>query len=445
MATVAAAILAIVVFGNLHFGPVGQQSASPEPSGSVAPEPSAVETTPASVTPTAPPAFLGPGQLGYFELTGAPFEASRLKFVNDATGISHEAGAVSENVSGPVLAGSLSPDGEWLAYITQKGETGANDVWAGNLISGRVAHLGCSLAAPFTDRLVWSPDGRYLAYTLVGIDLGPDSGCETPSAGADVWLFDTSTSNAVWSQFTSAGNAYASAFASNDPSGYARLWVSFAMEQPQSALLFVRDPQGRVTGEQAPGAFLPLLSPDGNRALFWSGTMAESNGVWQFALGGMPQLSGDFRAAGAASPWIGTPLFSDLTPVGGEAFAYGSFTWGPDADLVAFWNGAWTGAPQSADGTYPSQQDVYLGRVSGGGLSSASRLPLTLDPNAWIVDVAFTPDGESVAVTIGQPSAGIGDPPSAILQIVPLDGSDPRTIGGGVDPPPWDGPAVFGR
>ena len=445
VATAAAAVLAIVVFGNFQFGPTGQQSSSPEPSGSVAPEPSAVETAPASVAPSvAPPAFLGPGQLGYLELTGAPFEALSLKLVNDATGISRDAGGVSSNVSGPVLKATLSPGGEWLVFITQKGETGANEVWAANLVSGRVAHLGCSLAAPFTDRLLWSPDGRYLAYTLVGVDLGPDSGCETPSEGADVWLFDTSTSNAVWFQFTTVGNAYAAAFASNDATGYARLWVSFAMEQPQSALLFVRDPLGRVTGEQAPGAFLPLLSPDGNRALFWSGTMAESNGVWQFALGGMPQLSGDFRSAGAASPWIGTPLFSDLTTVGGEAFAYGSFTWGPDSDLVAFWDGAWTGAPQSADGTYPSQQDVYVGRISE-GLSKASKLSLIRPDDSYIVDVAFSPDGLTVAVTIGLPSAGIGDPPSAFLEIVPLDGSAPHSIGGGTDPPPWDGPAVYGR
>ena len=193
------------------------------------------------------------------------------------------------------------------------------------------------------------------------------------------------------------------------------------------------------------GVFLPLLSPDGNRALFWTGTMAKSASEWQFSLSGLPQLSADFRAAGPASPWVGTPLFTDLVPYGGEAFAYGKFTWGPDSDLVAFWDGAWTGVPQSADGTYPNQQDVYVDRISGGLLSSASRLPLTLDPNAWIVDVKFAPDGLTVAVTIGLPSAGIGDPPSAYLQIVPLEGGAPRIIGGGVNPPPWDGPAVFGR
>jgi hypothetical protein len=49
-----------------------------------------------------------------------------------------------------------------------------------------------------------------------------------------------------------------------------------------------------------------------------------------------------------------------------------------------------------------------------------------------------------VAVTIGLSSAGVGDPPSAYLEIVPLDGSRPHTVGGGLDPPPWYGPAVYG-
>ena len=225
-----------------------------------------------------------------------------------------------------------------------------------------------------------------------------------------------------------------------------RLWVSHAAEAPSSELMVIAWPAASVeTLAKVDGIFLPLLSPDGNRALFWRGTMALSARQWQFSRSGLPQMSGDFRSAGPASSWVGTPLFSDLTPVGGEAFTSGDFAWGPDSDLIAFWNGAWTGAPQSADGSYPSQRDVYVGRVSGGLLSSASRLPLTLAPNAWIVDARFAADGSSVAVTIGLPSAGVGDPPSAYLQIVPLSGGAARTVGGGVTPPPWDGPAVYGR
>ena len=171
--------------------------------------------------------------------------------------------------------------------------------------------------------------------------------------------------------------------------------------------------------------------------------MASSDGgSWQFSRGGMPQLSGDFRSAGPASPWIGTPLFTDLTPVGGEAFAYGSFEWAADIDRIAFWNGAWTGPPQSADGTYPSQQDVCIG--SSTRLLSAPVCFTGLAGKGSIVDVTLSPSGD-VAVTVGLPSAGIGDPPSATLTVIPsCCGGGNHVIGGVAQPPPWDGPAVFG-
>ena len=435
VATVAAAILAIVVFGNFEFGAVGQQSGSPAASGSMSPGPSAVETSPPSAAPTPLPAFaLGPGQLGYLSLTGASLEAPTLTFINDATGASIDAGAVS----GQPIAAALSPDGQWLAYITQKGQTGANEVWALSLVDEGVTHLGCSSAAPFTDRLVWSPDSRYLAFTLVGVDLGPDAGCETTSGGTDAWLFHTATGDR--DLFTAAGNAFAADFATNASGDVAGLWVSFAASEPYSALLTV---PGREPGEEAPGVFMPLFSPEGSRAIFWNGTMNSDGGSWHFSLGGMPHLSRDMRSAGPASPWLGTPLFTDLVPVGGEAFASGDFAWGDDSDQLAFWNGAWTGAPQSPDGTYPNQWDVYVGQVSGALLSAASRLALDVADGSWIVDVAISASAE-VAVTIGLPSAGIGDPPSAYLQVVPLDGGSPHAVGGGSVEPPWNGPAVYG-
>lgn len=438
VAAVAAAILAVVVFNNLDLGPVGQQSGSPRPSVSAAASTSASASIAPSVEPPAPPTFLGPGELGYLSLTGAPLESLRLSFIDNATGASIDAGSVS----GPPIAASLSPDGQWLAYITQKGETGANEVWALHLIDGKVKHVGCSSAAPFTNRLAWSPDSRYLAYTLVGVDLGADAGCEAASDGADVWLLDTTTSERT--QFTTAGNAYVAAFAADAGAGDPRLWVSFAMAEPQSALLAVPDGPGREAEEQAPGVFLPIFSPDGSRAIFWNGTMTLNGGSWHFSVGGMPQLSRDFRSAGPATPWAGTGLFSDLVPVGGEAFVSGDFAWGPDSDLFAFWDGAWTGAPQGADGTYPNQQDVYVGRVSGGLLGSASALAIVRPSDAYLVAIAFAPDGTSVAVTLGLPSAGIGDPPSALLQVVPLDGGSPQAVGGGSEAPPWNGPAAYG-
>lgn len=439
--TVAAVLLALVVVNNQP-PPVGQASGSPEATLSLAPSASVAESQAPSAGPTAPPTFLTAGQLGYLELSGAPLEASKLTFINDATGASISAGPVS----GPPIAASLSPDGQWLAYITQKGETGANEVWVLHLDDGRVTLLACSLDSPFTDRLAWSSDSQGLAFTVVAVDLGPDAGCPvnlSPPGSAGVWVITVLTSDEAG--IVAEGNAFVGSFIAGSLFGDVelRLLESHAEETPWTSLVVLASD---CCSERIDDVFLPVVSPDGNRAIFWKGTMAQgADGAWQFSLGGMPQLSGDFRSTGPASSWVGTPLFTDLIPYGGEAFAYGKFTWGPDSDLVAFWDGAWNGVPQSADGTYPRQQDVYVGRISNGLLSSASRLPLTLDPDAWIVDVTFTPDGSAAVVTIGLSSAGIGDPPSAYLQIVPLDGGEPRTIGGGVEPPPWDGPVVFGR
>ncbi len=440
--TVAAVMLALVVVLNQEPPPVGQASGSPEATLSLAPSPSEAESVAPSAGPQTPSTFLAAGQLGYLELTGASLEAPRLSFINDATGASIDAGTVS----GPPIAAALSPNGNWLAYITQKGETSANEVWILNLVDGSRTNVGCSMATPFTDRLAWHPDSSVLAFTLVAVDLGPASGCpanDFPPGSGDAWEYEVAGGRGQISG--SAGSAFGASFtprATDGDDGLLRLLVSHAAPTPWTESLLLNSDAAPI---RIDGIFVPLASPDGNRSLFWSGSMTSTGGVWQFSTGGMPQLSGDFRSTGPASPWVGTPLFSDLVPYGGEAFAYGKFAWGPDSDLVAFWDGAWTGVPQSADGKYPSQQDVYVGRVSSGLLSSASRLPLTLDPKAWIVDVTFTPDGLGVAVTIGLPSAGIGDPPSAFLEIVPLDGGDPRVIGGGVDPPPWDGPAVYGH
>jgi hypothetical protein len=440
-AAVAAAILAFVVFQNLDLGPgVGHQTASPHASTSITPSTTPEASVASSVAPSLPPTFLGPGELGYLSLTGAPFEALRLTLINDTTGASVDA----DTVSGPPIAASLSPDGEWLAYITQKGESAANEVWVLHLIDGAVIHLGCSSAAPFTNRLPWSADSRYLAFTLVGVDLGPDAGCQAPADGADAWLFDSV--NGRIERVTATADAYVSDFAPtpvND--GEYSLWLSHAASEPWSEARSAVD-DGLLPGlERVDGVFLPDLSPDGSRAIFWSGTMTSNSGSWHFSVGGMPQLSGDFRAAGPASPWVGTQLFTDLVPVGGEAFASGDFAWSPDSDHFAFWDGAWTGAPQSADGTYPSQADAYVGTVSGGLLSAASTLALVRPADAYLVAITFAADGSSVAVTLGLPSAGIGDPPSAFLQIVPLGGGSPHSVGGGADQPPWNGPAVYGH
>ena len=184
--TVAVVALALVVLNNQP-APVGQASESPQATLSLGPSASAAESPAASAGPSTPPTFLAAGQLGYLELAGGSLQPSRLTFINDATGASIDAGTVS----GPPIAASLSPDGEWLAYITQKGETGANEVWALHLPDGAVTALGCSQAGPFTDRLSWNRS--VLAFTVTTVDLGSDSGCPASDGKAgttEPWLWE---------------------------------------------------------------------------------------------------------------------------------------------------------------------------------------------------------------------------------------------------------------
>lgn len=436
-ATVAAGVLAFVVFSNLPGPPVGRASPTPSiiPAASE-PIASSEPTLPASAEPT-PIVDLGTGDLGYISVRGGTPEEpqQRLIFIDDTQGNSVSAAPPT----GEAIVASLSPTGEWLAYTTAIGLSGANQVWALHLTDGQTLALGCSFARPFTDRLAWSPDGTYLAYTLAAVDMGPSiEGCDTPSTelgSTDVYLFEPATME--HRRLTESGNAYAADFA---PTGDAStLFISFAGDEPQTAQT---DPATGDGGIVAPGMFMPLLSPAGDRALFWQGQMAKSeDGTWEFVSGGLPQV-GEIPE-GSALPSSGTPLF-DLQPVGGEAFAYGRFTWSDDGSLVAFWDGAWTGQPQSADGTYPSLGDAYVGGADQLPLTADSRLPLDLQGADGILDVVFEPGGSAVVVTLRFPAAGDLDPAHAELLHVPLDGGDVMRIGGTTDRPAWDGPAVFG-
>jgi len=102
-----------------------------------------------------------PSGRGALQLTTNATNAAKAQYLHAAStplaGVTQLSYYTKQN-SGPTIAAALSPDGRWLAYISQKGETGANEVWALSLVNGNVTHLGCSTAAPFTDRLAWSPD-----------------------------------------------------------------------------------------------------------------------------------------------------------------------------------------------------------------------------------------------------------------------------------------------
>jgi hypothetical protein len=445
LATVTAALMAVVVFSNLDRGPIGatsdpQASASAPASEDLEPTatqfPSSEPTPEPTATPTAvPPVALEPGQIGYLQLDGVPEAPLDLGFVNDATGEVTDLGTAT---AAP-WAVAISPTNEFVAYAVDVGLSGAQQLRITRFAGGMTEVLGCTAPNAFADRLAWSDDGRWLAYTLTPIDLGDsvDCGEATPEGtGADVWIYDAGASG-VATQLTRAGNAFAADFAPGTPDLEYPLLISYAATQPYTELVGVatdREPT------RIDGVFLPLLSPDGERALFWRGEMERvaGGGGWHFLRGGLPYRSGE--PVDGQPSWSGEPLFVDLEPVGGAGFESAHFGWSPDGTLVGFWLGEWTGAPQSDDGTYPSSKDVYVGRFAD-GLSQDSRVPLELTEEQAVVDVTLDNGTGSALVTVVQSSAGDLAVPASTLYAVPVDDGEAVILGTGAS---WTGPAVIG-
>lgn len=458
VATMAAAVLAVLVLSDIPRGPVASTT-EPTPTLSVAaasvtptpePQPTPDPTPPETVAPPsrAPQVALGPGELGYLLMESEPEASRRLFFVKDSTG---EALQV-ETPSGPPITAAISPTGEWLAYITEVGGAGVNQVWLLHLTDGSTQVLGCTAPHPFTERLAWSDDGKFLAYTLAPVELNePVNGAPVDCAGSvgdgtavDAWAFETAAEGRA-RRVTDAGNAYAGDFLHSADYG---LLVSYAQEDPYTrAVPLLATGEEEAEPQRTEGAFLPLLSPDGNLALFWRGRMERDEaGAWRFARGGMPYVTAPSAEGGPSwDPETAQPLFADLEPVGGAGFESGRFAWGDNSDVVAFWLGAWTGTAQDGEGRYPNPRDVYAGQITGGRLTAESRLPLDLSDDQRIVAVAVGPAGVSATVTVAQPVGGVEEAPTATLYDVPINGGVPNPVGGGQDPLLWNGPALYGE
>jgi hypothetical protein len=445
LGTVAAGLLAVVVLSNPR-EPVAQESAGPSTSASAEIEPSAEPSASIAATPeplpTAtvnPQAWIRPGELGYFSMTGNRQERQDLTFKKEEDG--KQVRAETPPGAAPIAA-AVSPDGEWVAYITGLNLAGYNQVWALHLTGGATVRLGCSQPHPFTDRLIWSWDSAYLAYTLAAVDPGPSAKCGGGPVGepgtTDVWIFRPETGEPY--ALTSSGDAFAADTSGADAEGGTSLLVSHAAADPWSEYVRLPEPLDPETpNPRIDGVFMPQLSPRNVRhAIWWTGEMQRfEDGRWIFARAGMPQvgtLEGD-------APF-GEPLFEDLSTANGDGFETGNVVWGSDGDLIGFWGGQWTGAEQGEG--YPDPRDVYAGRLTEGGLTRSSRLSLDLDEeHGDVVSVVFRPDGVTAIVTITLAPVGDLDPRQADVVLAPLGGGPPSDVPG-VEHAPWDGPFVYG-
>ncbi len=467
LAVVAGALLAIVIINaSPDDSLVGQPTATPATS---APVPSATEPPPtlapiatssawpsssAEPAPTATPIERSPEPDAYLAVTG-PFDNQLLTVRHGPTG----EGITEANApSGPPIAGELSPDGQWVAYLSQKGGSGFTEVRAvrmaqstdveavrSNVAVGETVVLGEGVAgSPFVEHLFWSPDSRYLAFTLI----------DTDGDGTDVWVFQPADGSV--SQLTDVGNAYAGSWAAG-AAGSSLLWVSTAGETPLSHLLIFHDDAGEIRAgdpadspfASASNVFQPLLSPNGTLVIYWTGRMSRSGDEWAFSEGGAPWLATNINDGGAGYEFESSrEVFTDVT-IGRDAFSSAAITWGVDSDAFAIWDAAWTGIPQTASGSYPDPRRVYLGRATDARHVTQSHALDEADvpEGASVVDVKVAGTGRHLAITVRYPVPGdLAVAEADLLLVTRNTGDVPDEVSVlNQTGPGWYGPALYAR
>ena len=466
LAAVAGALLAIVLLNGSPDDPqVGGGSESPAASVAFSPAASAATPTaaptPTSPEPSATPAatptpVVAPEPDVYLAYTG-PFDNLALMLREGGSG--EPIGGLDS--TGPPIAAELSPNGQFLAYITQLGQSGMNEIWVTQLgpevsltagidfvrvetplADWETVRLGQSVAgSPFLEVLSWSPESDFLAYTLA----------DTSSGGTDVWLFEASMGGPR--QLTATGSGYAGSWMpglTETP----MLWVSVAGEKPVSHLVEVRadlrpapysDPATNAAFS-ADGAFQPLVSPDGSRAIYWQGVMERVGDEWLFSEGGAPHIGGMFGFEGEFEFTDVQPLFRDVT-IDRDAFMDAAIVWGADSDAFALWQPRWTGTPQGVDGEYPNINRVYFGHASDPrGLTSDHAIDEADFPQGWAVVDVKVPTDRHLLITVLEPLGGDLATPLADLLLVTRNTGDVADVVenlAGADSDGWFGPGAY--
>ena len=444
LAAVTGALLALVVLNGSPSNPVGQ--ASPTPRNEPAPTASAPVSLPqfqtpapsadqsaGEATPSPAEATPSPGQLAAapepdmivaFDPATPAGDEQSLTVVDGSTGDVVVEPSPPEDPTAAVgepVAAELSSDGTFLAMVSREGLSGMDQVLVTHVGDGVAAAadasaeptptppatigettgLGTSVAgSPFLERLAWSADSRWLAYTLAD----PNGG------GTDAWVFDTAT-NEFW-QLTDVGDAYAASWVEDPESDVPALWVSRAdgtvtsyltavMTDDAANALSASTPR-RILSPWPTHVFLPLVSHNGALAIYWDGVMArQDSGEWLFSEGGAPYLAEHRPFDETAFP-NERPLFSDLT-IDRDAFTSAAITWGIDGDSFAVWDADWAGLNQASDdGTYPDPTRIYFGHATdSGGLKQDHALDRGDLPDGWrVVDVKVSPTGHDLVVMV---------------------------------------------
>ena len=448
LATVAAALLAVVVLGNIARGPVGA-TGSPEPSASVlvsiapsATEPASSDGPSSSIEPSsAPVASIDPNPVGVMEY--------RLQDQQGSIAISIDAGSQPVEVQqlGTPINATLAPGGDWVAFQLLGDGSGLLDTYAYRISDGSLVTLGTGDGdSPFA-RLAWSRDGVLLAFTRLSAD----------GQRADAWIFNSTIPDAGAMQLTDTGQAFAADFYGADD-GYDWLWVSTANEgQPSTDRLEV--PTGETLGapvdpasaslKHADGVFLPLETGHAGTqggVVAWSGEMALDAGGWHFARDGMPRFNApSYEGEYDFSPDGGLPVFDALAITnGGEGFRSARFAWAPDGDGLAVWDAQWQGIPQPQG--FPDAERVYFGHpFDDTFIGPAQALDAADTAGGTVIDVSLA-GGQYLALTVqtGQGSEAGQFGPTAELRLVTRNTGDvPDEVSTVADAGAWIGPAFY--
>jgi hypothetical protein len=455
LSIVAVGALAGIAVANGWLGPREvAQSSTPVPSPSVVASalpsesgeasPSASPTPSPSPTPPPLAGTIGHGYINYLEMTGTGFDTELGTYDAERERSETQASSFGD-ASGPAVVISLSPDYRWMVYQTQVGQKGTNAVWAYNLRDAETIRLGETEASAFGRRMSWSADSRFLGFTLVDVD---------HADGPDAAIFDTE--HEALSDGDAANDADAVRVLTNTDDVYAasfdgeRLWISRAASSPVSYLVPLDADLSDLDSAaiaSAPDVFLPLLSPNAERVIVWSGGMQPAAPGWTIATAGMLSVA-DYD--GTIDLGESRPLFADLEPLDQEGFASAQVSWSFDSDWFAVWDAQWQGLPHGTDTLpYPAADRVYVARASGDELltatSSLGRMGLIVD--VTYVDLQQSPfDSElpTIAVTLqlNAGSEGGASAPTSKVTLYPAGGSDGPfpEIGDGTT---WVGPVFY--